>query len=209
MRSRKIPALIPLCLSGAMLLSAGCATIAGGYRVADNSSHVRGYTSIAGDIDVGRQAKIGSARTVAGNIEIGAGSRVGSLSSVAGRIRLGEEVKVGGSIHSVAGDIEIARGCTVAGDISTVAGKITLTDTAVEGNVTLSNGNLKCTGTRVTGTLRIKYKAAEDARTAEVNIGPGSEVAALVVDRKAEVHLRIHRTAKVGSVAGAQAEYYD
>lgn len=201
--------LIPLALAATLLLSVGCATIADDYRIAGGTQEERGYSSVAGDIEVGSSARIGNAKTVSGNIEIGEQSRVGTLSSVAGRIRVGAASKVDGSIKTVAGDIEIARGCTITGDVGTVAGQITVTDSAVRGSVTLSGGTLVLNGSRVSGALRIERADDPEAKAAEVTIGAASEVGKVSGEKGARVHLRIHRTAQVGAVQGVAAEYYD
>lgn len=209
MRTLGNPVLHFLCLAAVLLLSAGCATVAGDYQVPANSVAERGYTSVAGNIEVGRSARIGNAKTVAGNIEIGEQSRVGTLSSVAGRIRVGMNVRVGGSIKTVAGDIEVASGCTITGDVGSVAGRITLQASTVKGDVTLTSGKLAVTGSRVSGTVRIERADDRQAEDAEVTIGPDSEVAKVVVEKDARAQLRIHRTAKVGAVKGVVAQYYD
>jgi len=209
MRTRKIPALIPLSLVAILLGSAGCATIADDYRIPDGFAQVRGYTSVAGNIEVGRKATIGSAKTVSGNIEIGEGSRTGSLSSVSGDVRLAADVSVDGSVKTVAGKVEIARGCTITRDVGTIAGRITLTDSTVKGSVTLTVGELDITRSRIAGAVHIEFSEEADADTAEITIGPGSEVGELVVEKKARVQVRIHRTAKVGAIKGVEPEYYD
>lgn len=193
----------------ALLLASGCATVADDYRIADGSEQERGYTSVAGNVEVGNSARIGNAKTVSGNIEIGEQSRTGSLSSVAGRIRIGSSSQVGGSIKTVAGDIEIASGCTITGDVGTVAGGITITDSVVKGNVTMNSGQLALNHSKISNTLRIERTDDDDAKPAEVNIGASSEVGKVVVEKGGRVHLRIHRTAKVGTITGATAEYYD
>lgn len=207
---RIINPLLFLGLGVAGLGFTGCATVAEDYRIPDGASKMRGYTSVAGDITVGRQASIHNARTVAGDIDIGEGSRVGSLSTVAGDIHLAAGVKVEGSIRTVSGDVETSRGCTITGNVGTVAGHITLEHSAVAGNVTLTSGKLDLTGTRITGVLRVEARDDDDddKDTAKINIGPDSEVTEVIVEPKARARLRIHHTAKVGSVKGVEAEYY-
>lgn len=208
MRTNKSFALIPLGLSAVLLFSASCATVTEDYRIPDGASKMRSYTSVAGDITVGRRASIHDARTVAGDIDIGEGSRVGSLNTVAGKIRLAADVKVEGSINTVAGNIEIARGATVSGNVGTVAGHITLEHSAVAGNVTVTSGRLDLTATRITGTLLVKGTDDGDGHPAAINIGPDSEVTAVVVEPTARARLRINRSAKVGTVKGVEADYY-
>jgi hypothetical protein len=209
MRTLRISVLSSFCLVAATLFSSGCATVADDYRIADGSEQDRGYTSVAGNVEVGKSARIGKAKTVSGNIEIGEQSRTGSLSSVAGRIRVGANSQVGGSIKTVAGDIEIARGCTITGDVGTVAGRVAVTDSVVKGDVTMNSGKLDLMRSRIGGALRIERTDDEDADAAEVNVGADSEVGKVTVEKGGRVHLRVHRSAKVGPITGAVAEYYD
>lgn len=209
MRTRETSASIPPFLAASILLSAGCATIADDYRVPAGSDQGRGYTSVSGDVVVGRQARIGNAKTVSGSIEIGEQSRTGSLSSVAGRIRVGANSKVAGSIKTVAGDVEIAPGCTINGDVGTVAGRVVVTDSVVKGSVTLTDGKLEVVRSHITGAVRIEHTNDANAGIAEITIGPGSEVTELVVEKKAQAKVKIHRGAKVGSIQGVVPEYYD
>ena len=211
MRTIQRSVLNSLCLGAVALLSGGCATIAGGYRIPDSSTHARSYSSIAGDIDVGRQASIRNADTIAGDIDIGEGSRVRSLDSIAGQIRLAADVSVEGSVETIAGDIRIARGCTIGGNVETIAGRISITESVVKRDVIIRHGELDLVRTRVLGVVRVKRAKDkdDDEDTPEINIGPDSEVTEVVVDEKSIVHLRIHRSAKVGPIKGAEAEYYD
>jgi cytoskeletal protein CcmA (bactofilin family) len=204
-----IKPLLFLGFGAAGLFFTGCATVAEDYRIPDGVSKSRSYTSVAGDITVGRQATIRDVRTVAGDIDIREGSRVGSLSTVAGDISLAADVKVAGSIKTVAGDVEIARGCTITGNVGTVAGHITLVHSSVTGDVTVTSGRVDLTGTRINGVLRVEAPDDDDDDDrAEIDIGPDSEVTEVMVEPKARARLRIHRTAQVGSVKGIEAEYY-
>lgn len=192
-----------------MLGFTGCATVAEDYRIPDGATKMRSYTSVAGDIDVGRRASIRNAKTVAGDITIGEGSRVGSLSTVAGEIYLDAGVKVQGSIKTVVGEVRISRGCTIAGNVSTVDGDITLTHSAVTGDVIVTGGRVDLTGSRITGVLRVKAPDDDDDEDrAIINIGPDSEVTEVIVEPRARARLRIHRSAQVGSLQGIVAEYY-
>lgn len=208
MRTLPISALVPCSLVAVVLLSTGCSIVVS-YNIPDGSVRSRSFTSVAGDIEVGRQATIRNARTVAGNIEIHEGGRAGNLATVAGRVRLAADVTISGSIKTVAGDIEVGHGSMISGDVSTEVGKISMTGGVVQGNVILANGKLEIVRTRVVGAVRVKHADGDEGKVAELTIGRDSEVAALVVAEKTVVHLRIHRTAKVGSIKGAEAEYYD
>lgn len=209
MQIRRTFVLIPLGLAAALWIASGCATVAEDYRIADGSEQDRGYTSVSGNVEVGRSARIGNAKTVSGNIEIGEQSRVGSLSSVSGRIRVGANTQVGGSIRTVAGEIKIAQGSTITGGVGTIAGRITVNQSVVKGEITLTTGKLTLEGSRVSGTLRIERPDNHETNEAEVDIGANSEIGKVIVEEGARVDLRIHRSAKVGTITGAAAEYYD
>jgi predicted acyltransferase (DUF342 family) len=187
----------------------GCAGIAGGYRVPEGTTADRNYSSVAGEIVIGGRSSVGKVDTVAGSIRIGPRSHVRHAESVAGSIRLEEGVAVDGAVETVAGDIEIARACTIGGGIETVAGKISVRDSVVQGNIVLRYGKLDLAGTRVVGVVHLKRAKDKDAETPEITVGPGSEVSEIIVDDNTPVLLRIHRTAKVGAVKGAQAEYFE
>lgn len=205
-----IKATLISCLGAVLLLSSGCAMIAGGYRIPDGATHARNYSSVAGDIDVGRGASVRDIDTVAGDIEIGEGTRVNSLDSVAGDIRLAEKVTVEKSIESVAGDIVIGKGCTVGGGVESVAGDIRIEGSVVKGNIVIRAGDLDLEDSRIAGVIRVKHsKDSDDHGTPRITIGPGSETGDILVDERATVRLRIHRSAKVGKITGAEAEYYD
>lgn len=197
-----------LCLVAGAFLMTGCATIAGGHRIPDGAAKSRGYSSIAGDVVVGRGATVRNVKTVAGEIDIAEGSRVGRLTSVAGNIRVAPDVQVRGSIKTVAGDIEVERGCTVAGDVGTIAGRIWIAGSLVKGDVSLRGGGLDLTHTRVTGVVRVRPPKDNDQDGAEITIGPDSEVAAVTVERDSRARLRIHRSARVGSLDGIEAVYF-
>lgn len=208
MRTITSSVLTSICLGAAMLLT-GCGTIAGGHRVPDGSTQTRNYASIAGDVDVGRQANVGKVDTIAGDIEIGENSRVQSLDSIAGKIRLAAGVTVDGSVETIAGEIEIDRGCTITGSVESVAGDISITDSLVKGGIVIRRGDLEMVRTRVAGVIKVKWAKDKDEPTPRISIGPDSEVGEIVVDERITVRLRIHRSAKVGVVKGATAEYYD
>lgn len=201
--------LIFICLSSALLLLSGCAMIAGGYRVPEGSTQARSYSSVAGDVDVGRRARVRNIDTVAGDIDIGEGGKVASIDSVAGDVRLAGKVTVEGSIETVAGDIDIEAGCTVGGGIDTVAGDIRIVESLVKGDVTTRHGDLELTRSRIEGVVRVKRARTDENDILRINIGAGSEAREIIVEERALVRLKIHRSAKVGKITGAEAEYYD
>jgi hypothetical protein len=86
-----------------------------------------------------------------------------------------------------------------------VAGKITLTQTVVEGNITLSQGRLEPLTRGCWARLRIKHSDTEDADVPELTLGPETEVTTLAVDKQANAHLRIHRSARVASISWSQS----
>jgi cytoskeletal protein CcmA (bactofilin family) len=208
MRTPTFPSLVSFSLLGLALLGGGC-SIAGDYRIREGTTHTRSYTSVAGAVQVGPGATISNARTVAGEITVDAGAHTGDLNSVAGNIRLGRDVRVDGAIHTVAGNIRAGSGCIVSGSVSSVAGNIEVTDSEIRGGVTQTAGKLELTRTRVAGTVRIKHTRSDTDRPPRVDLGPGCDIHELVVDEHTEAEVRIHRSAKVGSIKGVTPEYYD
>lgn len=206
-----IKPLLILCLGAASLALSGCAAIAGGYRIPNDAAPARSYSSIAGDIEVGLRASVRNVDTVAGDIRIGEGSRVASIDSVAGDVHLARNVSVDKSVETVAGDINIEAGCTIGGGIESVAGDMRIESSLVKGDVTLRAGDLELDRSRIGGVVRVKHVRDKDAEKnpPRITIGPESAVTEIVVDERAVARLRIHRSARVGKVSGATAEYYD
>lgn len=192
----------------AALLLGGC-SVAKDYHVSDGSNTRRSYSSVAGDVEVGSNATVRNAKTVSGDIRVERGSRTRNLSSVSGDVRLDEDVTVEGFIKTVAGDIEIGERCEISGDISTVAGAISISGSLVNGDIRLTAGDLTMAQTRVAGSVSVNNEGENVSGIATVEIGPGSEVGAVVADRPDRVSLRIHRSATVGDVGGIEVEYFD
>ena len=195
-------------LLGASLLAGGC-TIADDYRISAGSRHFRSYTSVAGAVRIGESATIGDARTVAGDISVDAGAHTSDLTSVAGNVHVAENARVDGTIKTVAGNIEIHRGCVIAGSVNSVAGNVEVTDSEIRGGITQTAGNLELTRTQVAGTVRIKHTRSDTDRPPRVTLGPGCEIHELLVDANTEAEVRIHRSAKVGTIKGVTPVYYD
>lgn len=205
----KSSSLLGICvLFGALLLSGGC-TVADDYHIKGGTTHTRSYTSVAGAVNVGASAKIADAKTVAGDISVGTGADTGDLSSVAGSITVGENCRVNGTIKTVAGNIGIRRGCVISGNVNSTAGNIEVADSEIQGGVTQTGGNVAFVRSHVAGVVRIKYTRHDIDRPVQVDIGPGCDIRELVVEPKAGAVVRIHRTAKVGSIKGVEPEYYD
>ena len=118
-------------LLGLALASSGC-SIAGGYQIADHARMPRDYRTIAGSVQVGRNATIHDARTVAGRIEVGDGASTRSLNATAGEIRIGESAKIDGDVSALAGHIWIGAGTHVTGGVTQTSGSIELNDCRID-----------------------------------------------------------------------------
>jgi hypothetical protein len=194
---------------GSMLGVSSCA-VAGSYRVADGAQTLRNYRTVAGSVQVGRDAAIGSARTVAGEIRVADGAATRSLASAAGAIRIGENARIEGDVSTVAGAIRIGRGAHVSGSVSSIAGAMELDDCRIEGEIKVTAGDLRIRGATQAnaGILVRRADAHGDSHPTRLDIGAGADIASIAVERDAQVDLRISRDARVGKITGIEATYY-
>lgn len=209
-------------------LLAGCIGINSSIDIADGETVDDDRSTVNGSINVGRDATVtGDLETVNGSADIGQGSRVGNvetvngridvadnvsaagLESVNGRITLGANVTVDNDIDAVNGRISIGSGSRVGGEVSSVNGHITLTGADV-GSLTNHTGGMELAGgARVRGDLTVERgRNSDDGQPQDVTIGADCVVEGnLVFERK--VNLRIHKTATVGEIRGAEPEYFE
>lgn len=217
----------PLLLMLATALLAGCFSINGDLSVGDREVHDGGLRTVNGSIRVGSEAAVGgNVRTVNGSIEIGRESMVLDVQTVNGKIRLGTR-STANELESVNGNVEVLEGARVNGDVSTVNGRILLgPDAVVDGEVQTVNGQIRLegaiagslrnarggmvleAGSRVLGPLRVERSG--DRETDEpvlIEIHADCVVEGpLVFERP--VRLRVHESATIGDVQGAEVERF-
>ena len=156
--------------------------------------HYRDLETVNGSIRIGDGTQARDASTVNGSITVGDRAQVDGLETVNGAIRLGTGVKVSSGIETVNGAIGLV-GTELAGDIETLNGDVTVgIGSRVKGGITVE---------RNTGWFQGKGR-----RDPRVVIGPDAVVEGPLVFKR-EVHLHVHRSARIGPVTGAEARIYD
>lgn len=163
-------------------------------------------------IAAGTQAQ--DASTVNGGIEVGDGAVVRSLETVNGSIRLGRNVQVARHIETVNGSVFVDQGGRVDGAIETVNGAIGLVRSEVGRGLETVNGDITVgVGSHVRGGITVNRPTGfifgtSSKRKPKVVIGPDAVVdGPLVFER--EVRLYVHRSARTGTITGAEAVAFE
>jgi hypothetical protein len=211
----------------AVLLLGGCFSINSDITVGAGENVDRSLNTINGSVTVGEDATVnGNARTVNGSVTIGRNSTVEAVETVNGKITLGAGASAA-SLEDVNGNLSIGRGARVSGDAETVNGRIVLSPEAVvDGKVGTVNGQIRLEGatagslvnvnggmvleqgSRVLGELRVdKPTGASADEPVLVEIYADCEVVGPLVFERT-VTLRIHESATVGEIRGAEPEYF-
>ncbi len=223
--------IFPLLSVALMLFTVGCGdrSVNRSISVADGQTVSNDLSTVNGSIRIGNQASVqGAAQTVNGSIRVGDGSTVTSVKSVNGSITLSAAVTASGDVETTNGSIEMAaenrveghvrttngririgQGGHVAGPVSSVNGRIELNNASVESVANYSGGMLVDNGSEVRGELRVRRgRVIRDQEPPEIIIGANSQVAGpLVFERP--VRLRVHESAEIGEVEGAEIERFE
>jgi len=211
----------------AVLLLGGCFSINSDIDVGDGETVNDSLNTINGAVTVGSNSVVnGSAKTVNGSISIGAGSTVGAVETVNGKvllaegaraesveavngsIELGEDSEVTEHVETVNGRVLVGSGTVVGGLVESVNGQIRLAGATVGSLRNVRGGMVLEAGSRVLGELRVvKPRGSEGDDPVLVEIHADSEVVGpLVFERP--VRLRIHESAEVGEIEGAEPEFF-
>jgi acetyltransferase-like isoleucine patch superfamily enzyme len=155
---------------------------------------VQSAKTVNGSISLGDNGRASLLETVNGHVTIASRAVVsGDAMTVNGRVRVGEDASVQGTAKTVNGELRLAPRAKV-GHLSTVLGDITLQDNArVERGILVS---------RPKGT-----NSNWPDSPPKITIGPGAEVNGELIFEH-PVKLRVHSTAKIGTVKGAEVERY-
>ncbi|MFO7762155.1 MAG: hypothetical protein R6V61_00305 [Wenzhouxiangellaceae bacterium] len=213
---------------GALMLG-GCLSINSDIEIADGETTDGGLNTVNGSVRIGNRSVVeGSVKTVNGSITAGNASRIaGSIETVNGKIALEPDVQAE-SARTVNGSITIGEGAEITGGVETVNGQIVVgADARVEDTVSAVNGQIRIQGgtvgalknteggivveqgSRVLGELRIgRGRGNPQDNPLMVEIHADAEVVGPLVFER-EVRLRIHETATVGEIEGADPEYFD
>ena len=179
------------------------------YKIGDGETRNKDFYTVDGNIDVGANAKIGAAKTVDGDITIREGSITRTLATVDGDIKLEASVLVDGSLNTVDGNVIVAEHCEIAGNIRAIDGKIEIKGSSIKGEIRIASGGVFLSGSQVEGSIIVKKTPRDSGARALIDIGPDSVVDSIIVKGDSDkVSLRIHNSAMIGNIKGAQAEYY-
>jgi hypothetical protein len=188
----------------------GLGTVNGSVRIGHDSSIDGDVESVNGSIDIGANTSVaGDITTVNGKISIGAGVSAENVDGVNGSIDIGEDARIDGNVGIVNGLVVLQAGGTVGGELASVNGPIRIEGGTV-GSVKNHNGGIVLeNGSRVLGELRIKKsRFGNSDKPITVIIHADCEVGGpLVFERPA--NLRIHESAIVGEIQGAEPEYFN
>lgn len=168
--------------------------------------------TVNGGITIGPGAQADDASTVNGGITVGDRAQLRSLETVNGAIRVGKEVKVANDIETVNGSVFTDSGSSVGGNVETVNGAIGVVRTQVGGGIESVNGDVTVgIGSVVKGGITIEQSTgwfqSSPKRIPRVVIGPDAVVEGPLVFKR-DVHLHVHRSARIGRVEGAEARIY-
>lgn len=164
--------------------------------------------TVNGSIRVGAGATAERVQTVNGSVSLADGARVKSIETVNGGVSLAANARVERSVEAVNGKIEAGAGAVIDGKVGTVNGQIVL-DGAQAGSVTNTNGGMRlAAGASVLGELRIERPRRGDLKPVTVIIGADCRVVGPLVFER-ETVLRVHRSAEIGEVIGAEPEWFD
>lgn len=199
----------------------GAIQIGEGSRISGDVSNVNGAVHIGNNVELGAVKSVNGAvrlgtgvraRSVAttnGALEIGANSSIsGNVATVNGRLRLAEAVVVHGSASTRNGMLSIAADSRVSRKVSTGNGALRVVRAEV-GEVEVGAGRLELLdGTRVRGNVTVlPSRRASTSQPPTVEIGANTVVeGSLIFERP--VRLRIHQSATVGEILGAEPEFF-
>ena len=173
------------------------------------SRHSR-LTSVNGGIHLAQGSRAAMVRSVNGGVRTEASVHVSELQLVNGRLRGGPQLRVSGPVKLTNGGASLQPGSHIKGSLTSVNARVELNQTRLEGPYLGSNGDLDTgPGSRLQSGMHYRAVAEEDRQrnTPEITIGAGSHVVGtLRFDRP--VKLRVHRSARIGEVLGAQVEWF-
>lgn len=173
------------------------------------SRHQR-LTSVNGGIHLAQGSRAAMVRSVNGGIRTDASVRISELQLVNGRLRGGPQLRVTGPVKLTNGGASLQPGSHITGSLTSVNARVELNQTRLDGPYLGSNGDLDTgPGSHLQSGIHYRAVGEEDRKrnTPEVIIGAGSRVSGpLRFDRP--VKLRVHRSARIGAVEGAQVEWF-
>lgn len=190
-------------------VNGGLKTVNGSITVGADSIVNGDAGTVNGSIIIGSSSIVGQLETVNGKVTLGSGARAESIGAVNGSVEVGTEAEVAGQVDTVNGRVLVMSGAVVGEQVGSVNGQIRLEGATVGSLRNVRGGMVLEAGSRVLGELRVaKGRGTGDDDPVLVEIHADSEVLGpLVFERP--VRLRIHESATVGEIRGAEPEYFD
>ena len=214
-----------------VLLLAGC-NINSSVSLADGETYDKNLSTVNGSVTVGSESQLnGNAETVNGSITIGEAATIQDASTVNGSVRIADRVQLQNA-EAVNGSITAGTNVIASGFFETVNGKIDIgADSVVESGIASVNGSLILRGaevgrietvsgditleanSRVNGEILVERSRGwgsnnDSSELVRVVIGANSTVVGPLRFER-EVELRIHESATVGEITGAEPVYFN
>jgi UDP-3-O-[3-hydroxymyristoyl] glucosamine N-acyltransferase len=181
-----------------------------------NGAGVASIDTVNGSTQVGNHTEIASINTVNGNTLVGEDSKVQEMSSVNGSIGMGNRSAVARDIHSTNGQVALGDDAYVQGVIYSVNTSVSLGKRARAGQIVAENADVTLEeGARVERSIEVRkvsynwfaHVIGVKERIPTITIGPNAQVGGDLVFT-GKVVLRVHSTAKIGAVKGAEVQTY-
>jgi len=183
-------------------------------RVEDNG-RAEDLKSVNGSIHIGNSAEVKTAKTVNGSVELGDDGRAGELETVNGQVSIGARGVVSGDAGTVNGKVVVGDSASVRGTVRSVNGELRLMPRAQVGRLNTVLGDITLQdNSQVAGDIRMERpknwgepSSNWPSRKPKVTIGAGAQVHGEMVFEH-PVTLRVHSTARIGKVTGAEVERF-
>mgnify|MGYP001150789112 CR=1 FL=1 len=186
-------------------------TINGSVRVGVGSRLNGNAETVNGSVRIGDQATLEDAETVNGSISIGNDVVLQNADAINGSISTGTGVSASGSLDTVNGKIEVGAGSVIEKGLYSVNGSIIVNGAEV-GRISTVTGNITLQpNSRVNGEVLVEQNrgfGGDRDGTVEVTIGANSTVVGPLRFER-DVILRIHESATVGEIIGAEPTYFN
>jgi hypothetical protein len=180
--------------------------------VVENNRHAEDLKTVNGSIRIGSFAEVNLAKTVNGSIWLGDDARASQLETVNGHVTIAARGVVSGDAMTVNGKVFVGEDASVKGTAKTVNGELRLAPRAQVGQIKTFLGNITLQdNARVERGILVARPKGSNSHWPDdppvVTIGPGAEVNGELVFEH-PVKLRVHSTAKIGTVTGAVVERF-
>ncbi len=183
-------------------------SVNGSVRVGVASIVEGDITSVNGSVSTSERSQAGEIGTVNGKVEIGPESVTKDIDTVNGSIQIGARAMVDGDVGTVNGRITVSEGVRITGEVRAVNGQLLIQGAEVGSLVNVNGGMVLESGTVVNGELRVRKPRRSDGDPATVEIRSDVRVAGpLVFERP--ITLRVHESAELGEIRGAEPEYFN